>query len=188
MPPDVVKALRLQLCLGARIGEVAGMMAEELHADGARLIWTLPASRSKNKAARSTPLVGLAREVVEEALKVRKTGPLIRKALSGRALTSIDVGSALKVRTLPCAHFASHDLRRTVVSMMDEMGIPLDTIATTIGHQRGSRAERTLVRHYAKARLDDRVEAALMAWDVRLRDIVAGRDEEQPDNVVQFTR
>ena len=186
MPPDVVKTLKPQICTGARIGEVGGMMAEELHVDGARLIWTLPASRSKNKTARTTPLVGMAREIVEAALKGRGTGPLFRKVPIPRGAHLDRVGSALHARTLPCAHFASHDLRRTVVSMMDEMGIALDTIATTIGHQRGTNAERTLVRDYAKARLDDRVEVALSAWDARLREIIAG--EVQPDNVVQLKR
>jgi hypothetical protein len=55
---------------------------------------------------------------------------------------------------------------------MDELGIPLDTIAAVIGHQRGSRDTRTLVRHYSRPRLDARVEAALAAWDSRLSDII----------------
>ncbi len=71
---------------------------------------------------------------------------------------------------------------------MDQVGIALDTIAAVVGHQRGSKAERTLVRHYARARLDDRVEAALTAWDALLRDIIAGHDEETANNVVQFNR
>jgi len=174
MPSDVIGALKLQICLGARIGEVAGIISEELQVDGSRLIWTLPASRSKNKAARHTPLVGLAREVVEKALSGSRQGPLFRGVISGKALVSTDVGMALNRRTLPCAYFSTHDLRRSVVSFMDEMGISLDSIATTIGHQRGGTSERTLIRHYAKARLDDRVEAALTAWDGRLREIITG--------------
>ena len=74
------------------------------------------------------------------------------------------------------------------MSFMDGMGIALDTIAAVVGHQRGSRAERTLVRHYAKARLDDRVRLALGAWDARLRDIIAGREEETAGNVVALNR
>ena len=62
MPPDVIKAIKLQICLGARIGEVAGMAAEELETEGKRLLWTLPATRSKNKQEHVMPLVGMARE------------------------------------------------------------------------------------------------------------------------------
>ena len=64
--------------------------------DTTRLLWTLPASRSKNKREHVTPLVGMAREIVENAMKGIKSGPLFRTALSRRALTSSDVGDRSK--------------------------------------------------------------------------------------------
>lgn len=175
MPSDCIAALKLQLCVGARIGEVSGMSAAELERDGARIVWTLPAMRSKNKKERVTPLVGTALSIVEEALKTRRTGPLFRAATSDRALKATDLGHALKHRKLPCPHFTTHDLRRTVVSGMDEMGISLDTIAAVIGHRRGTKDTQTLVRHYSRPQLDSRVEAALKAWDDQLTNIVFGR-------------
>ena len=186
MPPDCIAVLQVQLCLGAQVGEVAGMDASEFHEDGKRLVWTLPAARSKNKRERMTPLVGTARAIVEEALERRKRGALFRTALTDRALTSTDLGYALKNRPLPCSHFTTHDLRRTVVSAMDELGIALDTIAAVVGHQRGSKDTRTLVRHYSRPRLDERIEAALTAWDARLRDIVEGRAQQNLGNVVKL--
>lgn len=63
LPPRVCEALRLQLSLGARIGEVAGMLPNEIDRD--EWLWTLPIRRSKNKRSRVTPLVGLARTIVE---------------------------------------------------------------------------------------------------------------------------
>lgn len=188
MPPDCIEVLRLQLCVGARVGEVAGMEVSELHAEDGKLIWTLPAKRSKNKTARVTPLVGRARQIVERALGKRKNGPLFLTAMSERALTATDIGHALKKRDLPCDHFSSHDLRRTVVSGMDELGIALDTIAAVVGHRRGSRDTRTLIKHYSRAKLDDRIEAALVAWDRRLTDIIEGRTEtaEGGANVVRL--
>src|SRR5690606_24069513 len=96
MPPDCVTALRLQLCTGAGIGEIAGIDASELRFCGDKLIWTLPPPRSKNKQERVTPLVGKARELVEAALVQRKRGNVFRTPLSDRALTSTDVGHALK--------------------------------------------------------------------------------------------
>jgi integrase len=175
MPPDVIAVLKVQLCLGARVGEVAGMDAAEVERDGERLLWTLPAARSKNKNDRTTPLVGTAREIVDVALERRPHGSLFRAARVDRPLQAYDVGLALQHRKLPCAPFTTHDLRRTAVSAMDEMGIALDTIAAVIGHQRGTRDTRTLVRHYSRPRLDERVEAALTAWNARLREIVDGR-------------
>ena len=186
MPSDCIAALRLQLCTGARIGEVAGIDASEIHHEGDKLIWTLPAARSKNKQERVTPLVGKARELAEAALAQRKRGHLFRTELSDRALGSADIGHALKRRALPCTKFNTHDLRRTVVSAMDELGIALDTIAAVVGHQRGTRATRTLVRHYSRPRLDARVEAALIIWNTRLLEIIEGRAGQEGNNVVRL--
>lgn len=186
MPPNCITALRLQLCTGARIGEIAGIDASELRYDGDKLIWTLPPPRSKNKQERVTPLVGKARELVEGVLMQRKRGNLFHTPISDRALTSTDVGHALKNRTLPCPKFNTHDLRRTVVSVMDELGISLDTIAAVVGHKRGTRDTRTLVRHYSRARLDDRVEAALVSWNARLMEIIEGRAQREENNVVKL--
>ena len=53
----VAAILKLQLCLGARVSEVAGMRADEYATDDkGRLLWTLPAERSKNKRPRVTPV------------------------------------------------------------------------------------------------------------------------------------
>ena len=187
MPPDIIAVLRVQLLLGARVGEVAGMEADELSKDGDKLIWTLPANRSKNKKPRATPIAGQARELVEAAVLERKKGALYRTLGGERALTSTDVGQALlnRKKSLPLAHFTTHDLRRTVVSKMDELGISLDTIAATIGHQRGTAATQVLVRHYSRPVLDAHVEAALTAWGAHLAGIVEGR--EMPTNVLRFT-
>ncbi|GLS29290.1 Phage integrase family protein [Mesorhizobium albiziae] len=186
MPPDCIAVLRLQLCLGNRASEIGGMDTSELCWMGDTLFWRLPAARAKNKKEHFKPLVGLAREIVDEALKRRKHGPLFRTANSDRPITATDIGGALGNRTLPCAHFTSHDLRRTVVSGMDELGISLDTIAAVISHQRGTKNTRTLIKHYSRANLDMRVETALSTWDARLRDIIAGRAEQLGDNVVKL--
>lgn len=186
MPPDCIAALQLQLCLGARIGEIAGMDVSEFRTEGDALIWTLPAKRSKNKSERATPLVGLARDIVVSFLTGRRRGPLFKTTLSDRQLASTDVGHALRKRKLPCEHFSTHDLRRTVVSGMDELGIALDTIAAVVGHQRGSRDTRTLIRHYSRPKLDERITAALRAWDHRLRDIIDGRSDRSGDNVLEL--
>lgn len=188
MPPDCIAVLRLQLLTGARVSEVGGMEAHEVEIDGDGMAWTLPAARSKSKKERVTPLVGRARAIVEAALKARSTGPLFRTINSNRALRATDLGQALLHRTLPVPHFSTHDLRRTVVSLMDgEIGIALDTIASVIGHRRGSADTRTLVRHYSRPRLDDRIKVALTTWDDYLTRILAGTD--QPGgNVVPLRR
>lgn len=192
MPPDCIDVLKLQFCLGARVGEVAGMSAEEVFPHGDHWYWVLPASRAKNKQERTTPLLGPAREIMERVIQRRPKGSLFRTLHTDRVLTSSDVGHALKKRPeLPCADFNTHDIRRTVVSQLDEMGISLDTIAMIVGHQRGTKDTRTLVRHYAQGQHMDRVEAALEAWNTRLLSIVSGEPEtnERPagGNVINMS-
>jgi len=71
------------------------MVANEI--DPMLWIWTLPAARSKNGKPRATPLVGLAREIVREALAGRDSRPLFGTG-SGNALTSSHIGTCLLAR------------------------------------------------------------------------------------------
>ncbi len=74
IPEGYAEALKLQLATGARIGEVAGMQAAEVDPD--KWLWTLPEHRSKNGRPRVTPMVGLAREIVETRIRNSPDGPL----------------------------------------------------------------------------------------------------------------
>jgi integrase len=63
---EAADTLKLELLTGARCGEISGLRAEEI--DRQKWIWTLPAGRSKNGRQRVTPIVGLAREMLEHRL------------------------------------------------------------------------------------------------------------------------
>jgi len=182
IPQAHVDAMKVQLALGARCGEVAGMMASEV--DRENWTWTLPASRSKNGRERVTPLVGLAREIIERRLP--KSGPVFASE-AGTALRASNVGQTLNKRVdrLPIAHFTTHDLRRTFATALDHMGVSIETIAAIVGHETGGRETRTLVRHYLRTDKLDRKRAALEAWDWRLRAILSG---EEAENVVTLQR
>ena len=75
----------------------------------------------------------------------------------------------------PIDHFSSHDLRRTTATGMAKLGLPLDLIATVLGHEAGGGSEtRTLRKHYVHDDFVDRKATALAAWDPRLRAILTG--------------
>lgn len=173
MPPDAVAVLKIQLLTGARVGEVAGMEADEIEVHGLDLVWTLPAARSKNKKQHIRPLTGRCKDIVSAKLNSVADGPLFRTLDGSRSLRSDDIGLALNHRRRPIAHFTTHDLRRTVVSGLDELGLPLDTIAAVIGHQRGGADTRTLVRHYSRPNLDVRIAEALAIWAAHVEAIIA---------------
>jgi integrase len=173
--PSIVDIARLEICTGARSGEIAGMGVKEF--SGETWLWTLPSERAKNMKERVTPIVGMARKILAPRLAGADD-------LLFRSSTGIEIGSNLLASHLyqrqnrfPVAHFTSHDLRRTVASQMALMGIPLETIALTVGHAAGEKATRTLVKHYVFDEMLNRKRHALDAWDQRLRLILVGTSD-----------
>ena len=108
------------------VAKSADLCAEEI--DREEWIWTLPAARSKNKRPRVTPLVGVARQIVQARLSTVQSGPLFT-AETGTILTAAHVGHYLLARCgkLPIDKFTTHDFRRTVATMLVEMGHPART-------------------------------------------------------------
>jgi integrase len=180
---EAADILKLELLLGARCGEISGLRAEEI--DRNKWVWTLPASRSKNGRQRVTPIVGLAREMLDQRLSDIEKGPLFLLE-KGVVVTSAHIGHYLLTRrtTLPIATFTSHDLRRTFATMLAEMGIALDLVAAIVGHEAGAKETRVLVRHYVRTDMLERKAHALRAWDERLKAIVTG--EARPASVVEI--
>ena len=181
---EAADILKLELLLGARCGEISGLRAEEI--DHQKWVWTLPAARSKNGRQRVTPVVGLAREIIEQRLSSVEKGPLFLLE-KGVVVTSAHIGHYLLTRrtTLPIAVFTSHDLRRTFATMLAEMGIALDLVAAIVGHELGGKDTRTLVRHYVHSDMLERKAHALRIWDERLKAIVTG---EERSKVVRLPR
>ena len=92
--------LKLELLTSARCGEISGLRAEEI--DRQKWTWTLPASRSKNGRQRVTPILGLARDILEQRLSGVEGTPCREKGVAG---TSAHIGHYLLTRrtTLPIA-------------------------------------------------------------------------------------
>jgi integrase len=125
LSPEASDILKLELLTGARCGEISGLRAEEI--DRQRWVWVLPPERSKNGRQRVTPIIGVAREILERRLSGVDKGPLF-VIENGSVLTSAHIGHYLLTRAdrLPIAKFTSHDLRRTFATMLAEMGVAFD--------------------------------------------------------------
>jgi integrase len=175
---EAADILKLELLTGARCGELSGLRAEEI--DRQKWTWALPPSRSKNGRQRVTPIVGRAREILEQRLSGVEKGPLFLLE-KGAVITSAHIGHYLLTRgpTLPIAVFTSHDLRRTFATMLAEMGVALDLVAAIVGHESGGKDTRTLVRHYVRTDLLERKAHALRVWDARLSAIVTGDESSR---------
>jgi integrase len=90
---EAADILKLELLTGARCGEISGLRAEEI--DRQKWIWTLPAARSKNGRQRVTPIVGFAREMLEQRLAGVEKGPLFLLE-KGVIVTSAHIGHYLR--------------------------------------------------------------------------------------------
>jgi len=172
---DAADILKLELLIGARCGEISGLRAEEI--DRNKWIWALPPTRSKNGRQRVTPIVGLARKILEQRLSDVQKGPVFMLD-KGVVMTSAHIGHYLLTRRtrLSIATFTSHDLRRTFATMLAEMGVALDLVAAIVGHEAGAKETRVLVRHYVRSDMLERKAHALRMWDQRLNAIVTGGD------------
>jgi integrase len=168
--PAHADVLRLQLLIGARCGEIAGLSVDEI--DQSSWIWTLPAARSKNNKPRMTPVVGLARKILAARMP---RGGAVFISQAGSVLTSALVSSTLRNHRskIPIPHFGTHDLRRTVASGMDDLGVSEETTAAVLGHESSaSRQTRTTRRHYIHTDRIKRKRAAVLAWNDQMRSIL----------------
>jgi integrase len=149
--------IRLLILTGQRRGEVAGMTWSELSEDLA--IWTLPGERTKNGTAHTVPLSAPARDLLRALLpdhenKRRANGGLLCRAQwalplqDGRRPSALDKairdtcakGTAITgtspARLVP---WNEHDLRRTVATGLQRVGVRLEVTEAVLNHVSGSR-------------------------------------------------
>ena len=137
----VANIIRLLLLAGQRVGEVAGIQPGEL--DAKKRLWTIPGSRSKNGRPNLVPMT-------TEALEIAKL------IASGPKITGHAVAHTIRLAQdrfgLP--HWTAHDLRRTVVTSMAELGVQPIVLGAIINHISVTRAGVTLgvYQHYDYAR------------------------------------
>lgn len=171
--PEFSAPLKLLLLTGCRLNEVAGMRRVELSPDLST--WTIPGSRTKNKKTHVVPLSPLARELIPATGE----GDCVFSTTRGRR--PIELGTKLKKRidaraTMP--HWVLHDLRRTVVTGMVELGISTHVVELVVNHVSGTRGGVAGIYNRAVMMPERRV--ALERWAAHVAGIVADR----PANVV----
>jgi integrase len=171
-------AIKVMLITGARRDEVGRMHRDELTNDNR--LWTLPASRSKNRREHAVPMPSLAREIIaarpvdhEHVFSFNSRAPVTGWA---------DAKRRIDARMPGVKPWRIHDLRRTAVTGMARAGADLHVIERAINHVSGSFGG--IVGVYQKHRYADQVAAALEAWSNLLRDIIG----QAPTNVVELRR
>jgi integrase len=163
----IVRALILT---GQRREEVAGMAWGEVAPDLSS--WTIPASRAKTCAAHIVPLSAQAQATLRGAPHLGEADlvfPGLRGVFSGfsKAKAALDRASGVKDWRL-------HDLRRTVATGLQRLGVRLEVTEAVLNHIAGSRAG--IVGVYQRHTWADEKRAALNAWGERVAAIVEGRE------------
>jgi integrase len=162
----------IKLCLltGQRVGEVSGMHRNELDLNART--WTVPATRSKNKFPHEVPLSDLALAIIRETKGKEYLFPDMDK---DGALTSNDVSKTIRraQSRFGLAKWTPHDLRRSLATGMQRLGISPIVIGHVLSHRSVTKAGVTLgvYGHYDYAR--EKCEA-LDLWVAHLDGIVTG--------------
>lgn len=174
---------KLLLLTGCRLNEIGALRREELQGNGghAHLIH-LPATRTKNKKPHIVPLAPLALQIIEAVPRIENCPYLFsttgRTPISGWNKIKHELDKAM--RNVP--HFRLHDLRRTAVTGMAELGIRPDVIELCVNHISGHRGGIAGV--YNRAEMLPERRAALLRWAQHVQGLVSGK----PANVVRLRR
>jgi integrase len=198
---------KLLLLTGARRDEVASMEWREVDLEAA--VWRIPKERTKNKRAHEIPLSAAAVEILKGLPRVesrRERDGKMRPALvfsttgatavSGfsRAKGAIDAAIVEGLREeaqgrredpqeIKVPNWVIHDLRRTVATNLQKLGVRLEVTEAVLNHVSGSRAG--IVGIYQRHEWAAEKRAALDAWARRLDTIITGSGAA---NVLEFTR
>ena len=187
-PWDVL--VRLLILTGQRRGEVAGMKWDELYLDSG--VWSLPGSRTKNGQPHTVPLtaetVALLRTVPRRAgADVVFEGPR-QTAVSGFGKVKARLDAALAQVAAEtggkAAPWVLHDLRRTMATGLQRLGVRLEVTEAVLNHVSGSRSG--IVGVYQRHRWEAEKAAALRAWAAHV--LAAAEGSEAADNVVPLAR
>jgi integrase len=174
--PGAYNAIVRMLSLtGQRREEVAGMTWDEIAPDLST--WTIPASRTKNGLAHVVPLSPPAQDIVKSAHRMARdnAGDEPELVFRGRvgAFNSFSKAKTTLDEESGVTGWRLHDLRRTMATGLQKLGVRLEVTEAILNHVSGSRAG--IVGIYQRHNWSDEKRAALNAWGVYVAAIIEGR-------------
>jgi integrase len=161
---------KLLLLTGCRLNEVAQMRWAELSEDGATL--HLAADRVKNKRAHDVPLSALARKVIAGATRVGDS-PFVFTVTGRAPVSGFSKAKKRLDAEMNIAPWRTHDIRRTVASGLQRLGVPLPVTEKILNHVSGSLGG--IVGVYQRHDYEAERRAALERWAGHVSGLVEGR-------------
>lgn len=189
--PPFGPAIKLLLLTGQRRNEVFSADRAELDLDAK--LWTIPVERSKNGVAHLVPLSPAALEVLgglrldEESEKLFASRGNDQTGPSGFSKAMVRLRTALDAQVDgPVPHWTLHDLRRTVATGLQRLGVRLEVTEAVLNHVSGSRAG--IVGVYQRHNYFDEKKEALQAWAHEVKRLGAGHPLKPDSGPVRSRR
>jgi integrase len=160
--------VRLLMLTGQRREEVAGMTGDELSGDFST--WTIAANRTKNGKAHIVPLSEPAQHLLRNAVKLNEhVFPGLRGPFRGftKAKAALDKASGVTSWRL-------HDLRRSLATGLQQLGVRLEVTEAVLNHTSGTRGGIAGV--YQRHDWLPEKCLALDAWGAKVLAIAEGRE------------
>lgn len=180
---------RLLVLTGQRREEVAAMTWGEL--DRASALWIIPASRAKNGKAHIVPLAPAvveeldrlaAQKNVPEALDAQRwptSGPVLstsgKKPIKSYSQAKATLDEAITTAlgdAAPMEAWRAHDLRRTLATGLQKLGIRFEVTEAVLNHLSGTRSGVAGI--YQQHDWKEEKREALRAWAAAVTAIAAG--------------
>jgi len=154
-------AIRILALTGCRRNEVGGMRWSEL--DPETRIWTIPAERSKNHRDHTVPLSAQVWAIIDAQLRIVGCDYVFTTNGRGPINDWDQVKKRLSVKAeLDETGWRLHDLRRTVASGLQRLGVRTEVIERALGHRSGTFGG--IVGVYQVDPLEAEVRTALQRW------------------------
>jgi integrase len=173
--------VRMLILTGQRRDEVASATWSELSPD--LRAWTIPGSRTKNGATHIVSMSRQAQAIIAGQPRLNDN-PHVFAGLNSGAFRGFSRSKVALDRTSGIKGWTLHDLRRTVATGLQKLGVRLEVTEAVLNHVSGSRAG--IVGVYQRHSWSDEKRAALNAWGAHVEAIVYGRDSG--GNIVEFAR
>ena len=175
------KIVKLLMLTGCRRKEVGDMAESEFNRNTG--VWTIPASRTKNKHAHALPLPPAAWEIIDTVPRPRGSRDFLFGLRGDDGFNNWSKAKHIFDAKLGDAvgEWKLHDLRRSVATGMADIGIQPHIIETVLNHRSGHKSGVAGI--YNRSSYDREVKTALALWADHIHSIANAGTERK---IIQY--
>jgi integrase len=170
---------KVLLLTGQRRSETASMRWSEI--DERARVWTIPGIKTKNAKMHAVPLSRQAWEIIQDLPRIAGDNRVFATLPASRGYNACKKRLDSRMRLTQA--WTAHDLRRTLATGLQRLGVRLEVTEAVLNHTSGSRSG--IVSVYQRHTYADEKRAALQRWADYLDELVG--DTKDP-KIIQFGR